>query len=329
MTDVQRSDRHLLNRSRKILRMTMAFMLLGTLWASSAEVGAQEKEPAWFYGTGSQYFDYGDDLFEVTRQVNAWVAPDGRYRVHVVSPNGASEEFIYDGTDALMFVTPPGEKVPSSIMKMDSAYLWAIDGHASLDSEGLRPRLFDAPERRDQRSSLPASVRHDGVNGASYELSMKWRAVSADESVLAPSKAASALLDGYVFEVGESEPSGPETRSVSSNSYTFYDNIYSEGPCVFAKNYRDAEDSYLRAYSSARGDCDKVGVTLRHGSQKQGGAGFCQAIGYLVSGTSTSGYKNYSLYTAWNTPTCTSHAGWYDGLQVVPYLGLSTNPWND
>ncbi len=47
---------------------------------------------------------------------------------------------------------------------------------------------------------------------------VKWRSTAVDESVPARPKAARDLLDGYVFEVGESKVSGPETLRVNSNS---------------------------------------------------------------------------------------------------------------
>lgn len=113
----------------------------------------------------------------------------------------------------------------------------------------------------------------------------------------------------------------------STESTTFYDNLYSQGPCVFAKNFRNAEHSYLRGYSSARGDCVEVAVTGWHRSQIA--QGLCQVIGFRFHAMSASGYANGSTYTATQTPTCSSHAGWWDGLMVVPYLGLSTSPYND
>lgn len=56
--------------------------------------------------------------------------------------------------------------------------------------------------------------------------------------------------------------------------------------------------------------------------------GFC-SYGNLLSTTSSSSYANRSTYSAWRTPTCTAHAGWYDGYLVVNYRGLSTVPYDD
>lgn len=305
--------------------------MLATAFATTA-TAATDTSSGWYYGSGTQYFDYGEDLFEVTRTVEAWVSEDGRYRVVVSSPNGATEEFLYDGKTSLMAATPPGEKEPVGVSERESAYLWAVDGHPAL-SNIEQPAAFADPVYRDIASGLPIAVSHLGSKGTAYELSLTWVEIGADASLLLPSDATQRLLRTRSTapeseEVPRVEVQGPQTRSVASNSQTFYDNLYTEDACVYGKNYRDAEDSYLRAYSSVRGDCDLIGVTLRHGSQKQGGGGYCQYTGFLVGGTNAS-YKNYERYTAWNTPTCTSHAGWYNGLQVVPYLGLATIPWND
>ncbi len=308
------------------VRIGLLVVMMAAVAVASAAAKPVDEAP-WFHGVGTQQYDYGGEYGELDRVVEAWVAADGRYRVLVTSADGAAEEFVHDGSEALMFVTPPGQKEPLSIMKLESPNIFAVDGFAALDDNAVAEK-FTAERRRDTRSNLPTYVYRTGIDGASYELNMSWEPVAADPSLLEPSEAATKLLSGYVFGPDISDPGeSPSTRSISSNSATFWDYIFTYDKCVFAKNYRDAEDSYLRAYSSARGDCGRVGVTLWHGSQIS--QSLCQPYGFISSGTSASGYKNLSTYTAWNTPTCASHAGWYGGYLVVNYSGLSTVPYGD
>ena len=307
-----------------IERVGLSLVLVATVLVVSAAATPVEEAP-WFHGVGTQHYQYGLDLGELDRSVEVWIAEDGRYRVVVTSVDGAAEEFTYDGSEALMFVTPPGQMEPLSIMRLKSPSIFAVDGFSGMDGSAA---VDQSITERDKRSNLLTYVHTVGVEGASYELNMSWAPIESDTSLLQPSEPAAKLLSEYVFDpVYVSPGEGPSTRSVSSNSTTFWDYIFTYDACVFAKNYRDAEDSYLRAYSSARGDCGRVGVTLWHGSQIA--QGLCQPYGFLSSGTSSSGYKNLSTYSAWNTPTCTSHAGWYDGYLVVNYSGLSTVPYGD
>lgn len=315
---------------RRSLSYSMRIGLLVVMVAALVLVSAAAKpvnEAPWFHGVGTQHYDYGGEYGELDRVVEAWVAADGRYRVVVTSADGAAEEFAYDGREALMFVTPPRQREPLSIMKLKSPSIFAVDGFSALNNSAAADE-FPADRRRDKVSNLPTYVHRMGVDGASYDLNMSWESIKADRSLLEPSEAAAKLLSGYEFGPDEPDPGeGPSTRSYGSNSTTFWDNIWTDGPCVFAKNYRDAEDSWLRAYSSRRGDCEDVGITLWHGSQIA--QGLCQPWGILYNGASSSGYKNFSTYSAWNTPTCTSHAAWWDSYLVVPHSGLSTVPYAD
>lgn len=317
-----------IHRRLRIAFVALIATIAGLALASASSATAGQTD--WYTGIGTQTFNYGDDV-TLERSVKAWVADDGRYRVIVKSPDGASEEFVFDGTDSFMFITPPGSKSPMSVIERDSAWLWAVEGHQVAAPEHARPNALSAPSRRDTASGMSTLVEHEGIEGSSYRLEMSWSQIDPNEDLLQPAPTAIALLMQDTHDDSADNPanaSGPSTRSVNSNSQTFYDNLYTQGPCVFGKNYRDAEDSYLRAYSSVQGQCDQIGVSLFHGSQKQGGAGFCEPHGLLASGTHAS-YKNYSLYTAWDTPTCTAHAGWWESLLVVNYQGLTTVPYND
>lgn len=290
-------------------------------------IAASDVSGAWYHGTGTQHYEYGDGLPALDRKVDAWIAPDGRYRVVIESANGPAEEFLFDGTEALVFVTPPGQDAPASVSMRQTARIIVVDGHPHHERMPTDPE-YPAVKERDAFSNLVTFVRQDGMKGAYFEMEMNWTRVEPSPAQLKPSPSAAELLAKYIFDEANAETGADmSTKSVSSNSATFWDNIFTRDACVFAKNYRDAEDSYLRAYSSKRGLCERVGVTLWHGSQIA--QGLCQPYGILASAESATGYVNRTRYTAWNTPTCTSHAAYWDGYLVVNYSGLSTNPWSN
>ncbi len=174
-----------------------AVMLVGVAAASfivAACSGSYVGEDAWFHGTGTQHFEYGDGAGTLDRTVEAWVAADGRYRVVVVSSDdsASAEEFIYDGTDLRVFITPPHQPEPLSMTTTASPRIFAVEGFAGFEI----PEGEDlADERRaDQRTNLPTYVYKKGIKGASYEFVMEWQAVAADPTLLEPSEAATDLM---------------------------------------------------------------------------------------------------------------------------------------
>lgn len=187
-----------------LLRHATLLGLIGgaiAVMVSGSTAGVPASGEQWSYGTGTQHYEYGDQHGSLHRTVEAWVASDGRYRVVVVSDDGAAEEFTFDGVDARMFITPPGQKKPSSIVTLKSPTIFAVEGFDGFEF----PITGNEADKRltDGRTNLPTHVYKTGIRGASYELNMKWIAIDPDSSLLAPSAQAAEI------QLGQPTPAEP------------------------------------------------------------------------------------------------------------------------
>ncbi len=328
----------------RTILVLMAFSMLAIV----PQAGANNEE--WLYGEGNQTLDYGEPMGIVNRQVQAWVAPDGRYRVLVTSLNGpnAIEEFIYDGESQWMLVTPPGATESNGATKTETIGNFAVAGYGPLAEKA--PQRYASSLRLEHATGLPEreTIIHNGE--ATYDLHMKWSTTPTDETVLAPTTGdltyptrTATRIDPSMVQGAASTGSGglfaplvkPSVSfTVQSRSQTWYNYVSANGVlCMKGKNYRDAEDDYLGAYSDGYpgefGCIWKVGVTLYENSNVNLGGWCSDGGGSFIKNSNGYAYRFTSTYYADRSPTCTAHAGW-DSMYtcVVNYEGLATYPYS-
>ncbi len=87
------------------LKVTFILVALVSLSLVLAPGPSSAQQLQWQYGTGT--YTVTDSVGSVTRSVEAWVAPDGTYRVLTTSLNrsNASEEVVFDGVKQFAYIT--------------------------------------------------------------------------------------------------------------------------------------------------------------------------------------------------------------------------------
>ncbi len=265
------------------------------------EQAAEAVGEQWFRGVGVHTISQDGHVLD--REVSAWVSTDRRYRIIVSSPDGSSEEVIYDGHVQRAIISP-GYGEPSF----------------TVIGDGIGHYVMKAFEGRSKAAMTSDVELARNASGDFATLDVAWTETAANAGILTPTGGA------YPPVVEGGAPAGPATRSSDDRTATFSGIT---GPCVDAYNFRNLSTGYFRGTSTALSACHYVSVTLRQNSQSQGGGGFCQTIGYMgTSGVKTGFASKYGYTAVANNPkTCSTHDGWdIDWAQWVNGRGLNGYP---
>ena len=280
-------------------------------------------EVSWNHTVGVQRFRYpnGETL---TRRVEAWMTPDGRYRVKTTSLDGthASEEVAYDGhgTQLILYTDPAGRQ-HALVIENDTHF--AVTEPAGTTNRQLR-----------NSTGIGLNSRNSGF-------------MTYEAGVINQSSGNASLLNINVpagVEIKDLDDVTPPPREASSDRVTRAAGSNSEimrnllgYPCLRAYNYRDNSTRFFTANSNIRGTCTFVAVGIWANYLGDGGPfspprcglAFIDHeppvnIGSLPTYVSWSGY--FHVYP--NDRACSAHAGWdSDHTMQVSYRGLPASVW--
>ena len=275
-------------------------------------------EVTWHHTVGVQRFRYpnGETL---TRRVEAWITPDGRYRVKTSSLDGTqtSEEVAYDGhgTQLVLYTDPAGHQ-QALVIENDTHF--AVTGSAGATNRQLRDSTGTGSNGR---SGGFMTYEAGAINQGSGNISTFNIDVPAGVEI--------KDLDDVTSPPKESN-SARVTRATGSNSEIMRN--FLGYPCLRAYNYRDSSTTFFTGNSHIRGSCTLVAVSIWANYLGDSG-GFAPprcglafiahepdpSIGYLPTYVSWSGY----FYVYPGERACSAHAGWdSDHTLQVSYRGL-------
>ncbi|GBE25756.1 hypothetical protein BMS3Bbin02_02045 [bacterium BMS3Bbin02] len=231
------------------------------------------------------------------RSVEAWVAPDGRYRVVMTSldDTGASEEVTFDGVTQLAYITDDAGTL--KVMQGDSAAHFAV-----------------TPQSSNPDGQLPTAVITKFDAGVETKLEMSWTPVRGDEMLLAPTyEGTPIIVDRRAADRAATDGGGVMPLATGSRSTTFSN-------CVYAYNFVNTSTGYFRASSTYRGDCWYMDESLWTDSGV-GGTSCVWAI-WLGSGPAAAKFSSWTKDTT--IPNrCSNHAGWTSNWSLlVAWRGL-------
>lgn len=272
-------------------------------------------EVTWHHTVGVQEFRYPNGQ-TLTRRVEAWITPDGRYRVKTTSLDGTqtSEEVAYDGhgTQLVLYTDPAGTQ---------QALVIENDTHFAVTAS------VGAANRQ-----LKDSMRTASNSGyMTYEAGAVLQGSGSASSLNVDVPAGVEIKDlSDVTSPLEESSSASVTHAAGSNSEIMKN--FLGYPCLRAYNYRDNSTRFFTANSHIRGTCTLVAVSIWANylgdngglSPPRCGLAFVAhapdpSIGYLPTYVSWSGYFDVNP----SDRACSAHAGWdSDHTLQVAYRGL-------
>jgi hypothetical protein len=283
-----------------------------------------------------------------TRSSEVLRAADGRYHVTVKSldGSGAAEQVAYDGRGLqTVLITEPGGH--------QEAYLVEGDAHFAILGDSTAARGWNVSEDRDgivvsatfgsptaPASSYQAAVDLNRVRARTVPASALEVAIPQEVTLTKPFAgsleglpgpdddplALSVPLTGAASTGWHGSRTAARHFATGSASQNMWD-IWNQGNCVYAYNYRNNVSNFFTANSQPRGICAWVDVSVWRGGVD--GAGSCWGT-WLGGGPTSSVYSSKTGYWDPNPPShyrmCSNHAGWTSGWAlVVPWNGLNAS----
>jgi len=293
--------------------LVLGALVATTVLAVSPATAEQAVGTTWSHGQGELLKGS-----KVVRLIEAWVAPDGRYRVVSRDPAGRiTEDVAWDGETQIAWVSTEG--APAQPLLGESASHYAIDVQTPTQA---RPVAFDLALTKDFDRELPASWLRTYTDGSTVGLNITWKWGTPDAGTLARiAYVADVASSAAVMQIPDAE-SGPVVQRTTGTSSTVFYSQGAPGACVYAYSFRNTSDGYYRATSQYRGNCYYMWVTLWGGSQVTND-GSCLTSYWLGSGPYRAAQISSKYVYTSAADTCSNHFGWsWDWLYWVEFAGL-------